>query len=83
MADNVDSFEQMTDASAGEHARTHERLSGKPKQRVSPTRAVAQITMTKDDKARYRRIADAHGIKLSQMVRLALDFYITQMGWDE
>lgn len=83
MADNVDFFQRMADESAAEHARTSERLAGKPKQKVSPTRAVAQITMTKDDKARYRRIADPHGIRLSQMVRLALDFYIKQMGWDE
>ncbi len=77
MADNVDFFQRM----AEEHARTSERLAGKTK--VSPTRAVAQITMTKTEKERYRRIADAHSIRLSQMVRLALDYYIKQMGWDE
>lgn len=81
MADNVDFFQRIAEESAEEHARTSDRLAGKTK--VSPTRAVAQITMTKTEKERYRRIADAHSIRLSQMVRLALDYYIKQMGWDE
>lgn len=81
MADNVDFFQRMADESAEEHARTSERLRGGSK--PSSTRAVAQITMTKTEKERYRRIADAHSIRLSQMVRLALDYYIKQMGWDE
>ena len=82
MAGDMDFFKNMADEFAVEHARTSERLRGGGS-KSSSTRAVAQITMTKTEKERYRRIADAHSIRLSQMVRLALDYYIKQMGWDE
>lgn len=82
MADGTEFFEQMRVKNAVEHERTRERLFGKPKQKVSQTRAVAQVTMTKDEKARFMRLAKKHGLGLSPFIRLACDEYIRSHGWE-
>ncbi len=83
MASDIDFFASVASEVAAEHDRTRDGLRGDVEPVPARTRAVAQVTMTKDEKARYMRVAQRHGIALSQMVRLALDFYIKQMGWDE
>ena len=82
MADGTEFFEQMRVKNADEHERMRERLSGKPKQKVSPTRAVAQVTMTKDEKARLTGIAREHGLEFSPFVRLACNEFIRTHGWE-
>jgi hypothetical protein len=82
MANSTEFFEQLRVKNADEHERTRERLSGKPKQKVSPTRAVAQVTMTKAEKARFMRLAKEHGLGLSPFIRLACDEYIRTHEWE-
>lgn len=83
MADGTEFFEQMRVKNANEYAKTQECLSAdKPKQKVSSTRAVAQVTMTKDEKAHLTRIAKEHGLEFSPFVRLACNEFIRTHGWD-
>ena len=70
----------MTDTEYSE--RTQERPRGKSSQAVSPDRAVAQVTMTKSEKARFMRLAKAHGLGLSPFIRLACDEYIRTHEWE-
>lgn len=43
--------------------------------------SVAQITMPKEFKARATKIARAHGLSLSALVRLSIDEYFTTHNW--
>lgn len=78
----TDFFERMQAEATVEHEKTQDRLHGKPAQAVSSDRAVAQVTMTKSEKARFMRLAKEHGLGLSPFIRLACDEYIRTHEWE-
>ncbi len=79
---STDYFENLQAEAAVEHERTRDRLQGKSTQPGSSDRAVAQVTMTKAEKARFMRLAKEHGLGLSPFIRLACDEYIRVHGWE-
>lgn len=84
MADGLlDVYEQLEAEAANEHDRHYRHNQAQLNRvRVSDTRAVSQVTMTKDEKERLTRICKAHGLSFSAFVRLACNEYIDEHGWE-
>ena len=80
----LDVYEHIEAQVADEHEKRSRRIEdSKNRVRVSDTRAVSQVTMTKDEKERLARICKAHGLSFSAFVRLACNEYIDEHGWNE
>lgn len=46
------------------------------------SRAVSQISMKRNEKERFRRLARLHGLSLSAFLRLAANDYIERNDWE-
>ena len=79
MADDMSAFDAMAADTRQRHAQVEAKVRGeKPKTGL----VVSQVSLQRDLKVRYTRIAKEHGLSLSALFRLATDEYIRTHEWE-
>ncbi|OUP38899.1 hypothetical protein B5F23_05395 [Olsenella sp. An188] len=49
---------------------------------LNESRVVSQVSMKRNEKERFRRLAKNHGLSLSAFLRLAANDYIERNDWE-